>query len=121
MRELRIAAGKNQTEFAEIGHVSLRSQQQYEKGYVPLNSDYLAHLHNAGYDVHFLLTGKKSKATLGKPESELLCAWNNANPQRKALAWLALTAPLKDFTAEEDSRQLERETNENTPERHHAS
>lgn len=101
LRELRIAAGKNQTEFAEIGHVSLRSQQQYEKGHVALNSDYLGHLHNAGYDVHFLLTGEKSMATLGKPESKLLCAWNNANPQRKALAWLVLTAPLEDFPTNE--------------------
>lgn len=109
LRELRIAAGKNQTEFAEIGHVSLRSQQQYEKGHVALNSDYLNHLHNAGYDVPFLLTGKKNIETLGKPESELLCAWNNANPQRKALAWLALTSPLEGYPFDDEFDHLKGE------------
>ena len=58
-------------QMAEIGGVSLRSQQQYEKGNVAPTTDYLTRLYEAGFDVVYLITGKRNTETLTAEDSEL--------------------------------------------------
>ena len=94
---LRKAKGHSQTDLAALAHVSMRSQQEYERGSTYPNAEYLAYLHCAGYDVSYLLTGTSAKSVLGSEESALLAAWHGADPTRRALALLALTAALDTF------------------------
>lgn len=94
---LRKATGHSQTDLAALAHVSMRNQQEYERGSTYPNAEYLAYLHCAGYGVSYLLTGTSAKSVLGSEESDLLAAWHDADPTRRALAWLALTAALDTF------------------------
>lgn len=108
LRSLRKAKGHSQTELAALAHVSMRSQQEYERGSTFPNVEYLAYLHDAGYDVSYLLTGTWANSALDREESNLLAAWHSANPTRRALAWLALTAALDTFPgARETTRSPE--------------
>ena len=108
LRILRKAKGHSQTDLAALAHVSMRSQQEYERGSTYPNAEYLAYLHCAGYDVSYLLTGTSAKSFLGSEESDLLAAWHGADPARRALAWLALTAALDTFPgARETTRSSE--------------
>ena len=78
-------------QMAEIGGVSLRSQQQYEKGNVAPTTDYLTRLYEAGFDVVYLITGKRSTEALTAEDSELLRVWYQAEPLLRKIAWRVLT------------------------------
>lgn len=78
LREIRENAGRSQSDFAQLTGVSLRSQQQYEKGNVSPSAEYLQKLHAAGYDVNYLLTGKRQAEMLSNEDSELLRLWRAA-------------------------------------------
>ena len=78
-------------QMAEIGGVSLRSQQQYEKGNVAPTTDYLTRLYEAGFDVVYLITGKRNTETLTAEDSELLRVWYQAEPILRKIAWRVLT------------------------------
>ena len=57
LREIREASSVSPQELADITNVSLASQYNYEKGLRKPDFDYLQRLHDAGYDVLYLLTG----------------------------------------------------------------
>lgn len=57
LREIREASSVSPQELADITNVSLASQYNYEKGLRKPDFDYLRRLHDAGYDVLYLLTG----------------------------------------------------------------
>ncbi|CAM3042941.1 helix-turn-helix domain-containing protein [Dichelobacter nodosus] len=78
IREIREKAKLNQQQMATLGGVSIRSQQQYEKGNVFPNAEYLQRIAAAGFDVNYLLTGKHRIDTLSKEDSELLTLWHAA-------------------------------------------
>lgn len=64
LRILREEAGVSQREFAEIGGVTITSQQNYERGSRTPNVEYLQRLIAASIDVQYLLTGKKSEGAV---------------------------------------------------------
>jgi transcriptional regulator with XRE-family HTH domain len=68
LRELRRASGKNQTEFAAIAGVSRNAQVNYEAGKRSPDSDYMAALQAAGYDVQYVLTGYRTSDVPGARE-----------------------------------------------------
>ncbi len=72
LRAARVESGLNQTEFAKLGGVSLGSQTNYElqKSEPPIG--YLIALGEAGIDVQFIVTGKRSAAQLSERESALI-------------------------------------------------
>lgn len=92
LREIRESRGCSQTTVAEIGGVSLRSQQEYEKGNVLPGADYLMKLHQAGFDIYYILTGVRNVSCLSTDEQELLHEWHHASLTRKQAAFNALTA-----------------------------
>lgn len=61
LREQRDALGLSQQALADGCSIALRSQQNYEKGLRSPDSDYLAALHEQGFDVLYILTGQRSQ------------------------------------------------------------
>ena len=72
LKKIREQASVSPQELADITHVSLASQYNYEKGTRKPDIDYLLRLHEAGYDVMYLLTGERDVQTLSEEEKELL-------------------------------------------------
>lgn len=64
LRDIREDSKVNQTEFAQIGGVSLTSQQNYERGSRIPDAEYLSRLHEAGFDAHYILTGERSTVSV---------------------------------------------------------
>lgn len=60
LREEREALGANQTDFAQIGGVQRRAQVNYEAGERSPDAAYLAAVAQAGVDVLYVLTGRRS-------------------------------------------------------------
>lgn len=92
---LRKDGGVTQAEMAEIGGVSLATQQNYEAQRTRPTTEYLQRLAVAGYDVNFLLTGKRQVQTLSQEDSELLNAWHKADLSRKMAAYNALVGKVE--------------------------
>ena len=90
IRIIRERAGLSQSEFAKIGGVSLTSQQHYERGSRVPDTNYLARLHSAGFDVMYVITGETNAVRLSREDSELLAVWHNAGLARKTAAYNAL-------------------------------
>ena len=61
LREQRDALGLSQQALADGCSIALRSQQNYEKGLRSPDADYLAALHEQGFDVLYFLTGQRSQ------------------------------------------------------------
>lgn len=92
LKAAREALGLSQQGLADVGGVSLRSQQNYEAGLRNPDSAYLAAIAAAGADVLYILTGQRSGGTSAVP----------ATPRQAAL--------LDNFEhlSEDDKRALER-------------
>lgn len=88
--ELVRASGLTQVAFAERMSISLSSQKNYEKGLRKPDTDYLYKLHDADYDLHYLLTGERNVSTLSPDESELLAAWREAEDVNREIALMVL-------------------------------
>lgn len=72
LRQERRSLGLNQTDFARLGGVGLQTQSRYELGDTEPNAAYLAAISDAGVDVLFILTGRRSRDTLQEEASELV-------------------------------------------------
>lgn len=90
LHELVRASGLTQVAFAERMSISLSSQKNYEKGLRKPDTDYLFKLHDAGYDLHYLLTGERNLSTLSPDESVLLDAWRKAKDVNREIALVVL-------------------------------
>lgn len=89
LKAAREALGLSQQALADRVGVSLRSQQNYEKGERNPDSAYLAALAEAGADVLYLLTGKHDKG-LSAEEKLLLEYFREASKEVKRAAMGAL-------------------------------
>lgn len=63
LREERIRAGFNQTDFAERAGVKKNAQSNYEKGLRVPDADYLSAASCMGCDVLYVLTGERQTLT----------------------------------------------------------
>lgn len=64
LRAEREKAGLSQRKIAEISGISPPTQVNYEKGGGNPPGDYWLALHQAGLDIHFILTGERTTARL---------------------------------------------------------
>jgi transcriptional regulator with XRE-family HTH domain len=68
LREERERLGRTQTEFAELGSASKRSQTDWEQGNLVPNGEYLATIAIHGVDVGYVLTGERNSSRLSDDE-----------------------------------------------------
>lgn len=92
----RIAAERqrlnaNQKDTATAGGVSLRTQAAYEMGESTPNLAYMTLLASIGFDVTYIITGRRVGATVADDEAALLNFYRVASPElrRAALAVLS--------------------------------
>ena len=95
--------GFSQQALADLLGISLRSQQNYEKGDRNPDSAYLAAIAAAGADVLYILTGQRSQPVppaqeLPRQEQEWLALYRNSSEEVRAALKAAgneLTKPAK--------------------------
>lgn len=93
LREERKRLKLNQTQFAALAGTTKNSQLNYEKGNVCPSAEYLVAIAEAGVDVQYVLTGRRSAEPVLTPEEkELLAAWQKASQAVRAAALAALQA-----------------------------
>ena len=82
LAEERKRLGLKQAEFAELVGTDVPKQSLYENGRRELRAAYLARLADAGVDVGYVLTGRRSESgPLGEEASELLGAYAGLPPE----------------------------------------
>lgn len=90
LRKIVEGSGLTQKDFAARMGIAVSAQRNYEKGLRKMGIDYLERLHQAGYDVMFVVTGEASTTRLSSEDSELLAVWHTADLARKTAAYNAL-------------------------------
>lgn len=90
LHELVKTSGMMRGEFAVLMNVNVSTQRNYEKGLRKPDTDYLYKLHDAGYDLHYLLTGERNVSILSPDESKLLAAWRKAKDVNREIALVVL-------------------------------
>lgn len=109
LREIVQQSGRSQASFAEMMGISLSSQKNYEKGLRKPDVEYLTRLHEAGFDVVYLLTGERSVARLSQAESDLLTVWRQADLGRQFAAYNVLVGTAEPPRVESGHRVFEDE------------
>lgn len=82
LHEERTRLGLSQQQFAELGGVKRSSQHLYEHDVRRPDVDYLSRIHAAGADAGFLISGRKSTASTGRPmlsTADALTAFRSVN------------------------------------------
>lgn len=95
LREERERLGFSQTAFGALAGVSLRTEQDWERGVSAVKSDFLTVAAAHGVDVLYVLTGVRSKAAesaLSPEEESLLDNYKHASPAGKEAARAVLFA-----------------------------
>lgn len=87
--------GAGQKELAAIGGVSLRTQAAYEMGESMPNLAYMTLLAASGFDVTYIITGRRVSSTVADDEAELLARYrvSSLELRKAALAVLGVSAP----------------------------
>lgn len=88
LREERLRVGFSQVDFAESCKSSRNALVQWERGDAAPNAAVLSLMADAGIDVLFVVTGKRSnesEATLAPAERALLQAWRQSGDKGRAL------------------------------------
>lgn len=67
LKDARLNLGLNQTDFAQIGGVTKKTQMLYESGERAPDSTYLSAIAAAGADVLYILTGQRSQPLPAAP------------------------------------------------------
>ncbi|SOD25235.1 Helix-turn-helix domain-containing protein [Variovorax sp. YR752] len=101
LREERERLGLSQTAFAEMGDVSLRAEQDWERGNSAPKADFLAVAASRGVDVLYVLTGQhtpKASASLNPEQQALLDNYDNADEEGRAAARRVLSSLAKQKT-----------------------
>lgn len=84
IREERERLGFSQAQFAAIGHVTTRSQQNYETTDRKPDVAYLSEISKVGADTQYIITGIRSTQALTAEEEQLLIAYRNSSIEVKA-------------------------------------
>lgn len=82
-------------ELASLGNVGPVAQSNYERGKRCPDSAYLAAIAEAGVDVQYVLTGRRSTEPMLTPRERLLLeAWKRATPALQQAALAALVGGM---------------------------
>lgn len=96
LREERERLGFSQLTFGALGDISLRTEQDWERGVSAVKSDFLAVVVQHGVDVLYVITGERmsSKLSLDPIQSAVLTSLAQCSPQRQmeAVQHMALLA-----------------------------
>jgi transcriptional regulator with XRE-family HTH domain len=95
MREERERLGLSQSAFAELGGVSLRAEQDWERGVSSPKADFLAVAVGHGVDVFYVLTGQRISVTtnsLSEEERGLLENYRRSDEEGKRAARRVLSS-----------------------------
>jgi transcriptional regulator with XRE-family HTH domain len=96
LREERERLGFSQLAFGAVADVSLRTEQDWERGVSAVKSDFLTVVAQHGVDVLYVITGERlsSKLTLDPIQSAVLGSLALCSPQRQmeAVQHMALLA-----------------------------
>lgn len=84
IREERERLGFTQAQFAGIGKITPRSQQNYEITERKPDADYLAEIAKIGADITYIVTGQRTQNSVNELDSKLLSAFRSANPSVQA-------------------------------------
>lgn len=84
IREERERLGFTQAQFAGIGKVTPRSQQNYETTDRKPDADYLAGIAKIGADITYIVTGQRTQNSVNELDSKLLSAFRSASPSVQA-------------------------------------
>ena len=102
LREERERLGFSQTSFAELGGVSLRTEQDWERGVSAPKSDFLAVAADHGIDVLYVITGQRTPVaatSLTNDEKALVDNYNHADEEGRAAARRVLSSLAKQKAA----------------------
>lgn len=75
LKEERERLGKNQTEFAEIGGSTRKTQFNYESGDRFPSADYLARISQYGADIQYIVTGVVGAGGISEADRQVLRLW----------------------------------------------
>lgn len=80
LEEIVCQSGLKSPEFAELMNISSSTQRNYEKGLRYPTLEYLETLAKHGYDIFYLITGKRDigRQSLSEEDSEVLRLWHAA-------------------------------------------
>ncbi|MGQ3002988.1 MAG: helix-turn-helix domain-containing protein [Hydrogenophaga sp.] len=96
LREERERLGLSQLVFGALGDISLRTEQDWERGVSAVKSDFLNVVAQHGVDVLYVVTGERlyAKLTLDPIQSAVLGSLAQCSPQRQmeAVQHMALLA-----------------------------
>jgi transcriptional regulator with XRE-family HTH domain len=96
LREERERLGLSQLAFGALADVSLRTEQDWERGVSAVKSDFLTVVAQHGVDVLYVVTGERlsAKLTLDPIQSAVLASLALCSPQRQmeAVQHMALLA-----------------------------
>lgn len=84
IREERERLGFTQAQFAGIGKITPRSQQNYETTERKPDADYLAEIAKIGADITYIVTGQRTQNSVNELDSKLLSAFRSASPSVQA-------------------------------------
>ncbi|MGC0154016.1 helix-turn-helix domain-containing protein [Chromobacterium vaccinii] len=97
LREERNRVGFIQADAAKAAGVGFTSYQGYERGDRVPNADALNGLHLAGFDVLYLVTGVRNKATLSDEDSSILADLNQVDEKGRTLAITTMRSLLDTY------------------------
>ena len=85
LREERERLGLSQLVFGALGDISLRTEQDWERGVSAVKSDFLNIVAQHGVDVLYVVTGERlsAKLTLDPIQSAVLNSLAQCSPQRQ--------------------------------------
>ena len=83
LREERERLGLTQTEFANMGEASKRSQTDWEQGKLVPNGEFLANIAERGADIGYILTGERNGNKLSPEENQYLTALRQLDERGK--------------------------------------
>lgn len=97
LAEERMRLGYKAKEVADFAKVAIPTQSNYEKGKRSPDTQYLYEISKLGFDIHYVVTGKRSVEGISKDDRSLLKLFNNAPRavQNYIRSGLAVTQPRK--------------------------
>lgn len=111
LREERERLGLTQTEFAQMGEASKRSQTDWEQGKLVPNGEFLANIAEYGADIGYILTGERNGNKLSEEESQYLMALRQLDERGKdcMLGMLVAMSSFSPVPGQPQKRDFSRE------------
>lgn len=92
LREERERLGLSQAAFGKLAEVSLRTEQDWERGVSSVRADFLSVVASHGVDVLYVITGKRASEGLDPLRRAVLDSFDRCSPEKQieAVQYMAL-------------------------------